>query len=226
MRILLALAGLALVVVLGILLWRPAPPPAPPARNQAPEPPATETQPAPGTPPSAAAPQLRPAPSPLAAPPSRVSPMPGALLGEPPAMPGPVDAAALHAQQQQELDYAYWDMKLGMLRKISQCVGDKLQTQGAAEVDYHFKRQGNTWLADHAEVRDPNDVERQKMGAVDWRGADRELAQKCISEAFAGVTMPMTGGSDQVQGDYTVNGQIMFPTANDRAWKETGVSPQ
>ena len=218
---LLGVAVLALACALLLLLRRPPPPTPPPSRVK------VQDEPSPTRPSSPSLPAPSPSPPPVKAPPSGVmrAPSPSA----PVAAPAPVadNDAAVSAWQarREERDFAYWDMKLAMLRKIKTCVGDKMGTMGAAEVDYHFKKQGDVWLADHADVRDPDANERDKLGAVDFRGADRELAQRCISEAFTGVTMPMTGATDELE-EYEVRGQIMFPTSADRAWQQTGVNPQ
>jgi hypothetical protein len=219
---LLALAVLALAIALLVMLHRSALPPAPPPpRRDEPTMPSlphatgatTEPQITHAAPPSKLAiPRTTPSRTPETAPP----PPPTATTN------GDAALAAWHARSS-ERDYAYWDMKLNLLRKVQACVGDKLRTEGAAEVNFHFKRQDSAWVADRAEVRDPSDEERAKMGAVDFRGADRELAQRCISEAFEGTTMPVTGGTDALE-QYEVRGQVMFPTSGDRAWKETGVS--
>jgi hypothetical protein len=220
---LMALAVLAIAIALIIALRR-----SPPPRDRVEQEPEAAT---PGAPSSALQPSRE-----RIAPPSATAP---AALGTttPPSPLQPTGTAATpsardreeaslaawHARSS-ERDYAYWDMKLTMLRKIHACIGDKMQTLGAAEVNFHFKRQDDAWLADGLELRDPTAEERAKMGAVDFRDADRQLAERCIAEAFAGTTMPVTGGTEDLER-YEVRGQIMFPTSADRAWQETGVSP-
>jgi hypothetical protein len=219
----LALLVLAMAVALMLAVrsatTTSAPPPAPPPRPSVAREPVTVQ---PGE--DVATPRPRVAlPSPSLPPPA--APRPGAPAPAAPAASDREDPAlAAWRARASERDYAYWDMKLNMLRKIRACVGDKMQTLGAAEVGFHFKKQDGVWLADRAVLRDPDDEERAKMGAVEFRGADRALAERCIGEAFAGTTMPITGGTEELE-QYEVRGQIMFPTTADRAWQETGVSP-
>jgi hypothetical protein len=219
--VLLALTVAAVAIALLLSLRRPAP-------SSSPAPRGDEPALAPSSPPPTPSERSRPTAAATTA--RRVTPPPSAPAGTAPSAPtdaGPdkrAEALAAWHARSSERDYAYWDLKLNLLRKVQACVGDKLGTTGAAEVNFHFKKQDGAWLADRAQLRDPSDEERAKMGAVDFRGADRELAQRCISEAFAGTTMPITGGTDELD-QYEVRGQIMFPTSADRAWKETGVSP-
>jgi hypothetical protein len=217
-----ALAVLALAIALLVTLHRPAP-----VHARGSDEPALPSAPRPIAP--ALAPEAaRPAPAPSAKLASPVLTPASATATAPAPAPAATEngdaALAAWRARSSERDYAYWDMKLNLLRKVQACVGDKLRTAGAAEVNFHFKKQEGAWLADNAVVRDPSDEERAKMGAVDFRGADRDLAQRCISEAFAGTTMPVNGGTEELE-QYEVRGQIMFPTGADRAWKETGVNP-
>jgi hypothetical protein len=219
---LLALAVLALAIALLVTLRRPAAPATRPARGGEAAVPSLPqvTQ-------MATEPKITHAVRPGKLTVVEQAPAPASATVPPPASSatanGDAALAAWHARSS-ERDYAYWDMKLNLLRKVQACVGDKLRTEGAAEVDFHFTRQDGAWVAERADVRDPSDEERAKMGAVDFRGADRELVQRCVGEAFGGTTMPITGGTEGLE-QYEVRGQIMFPTSADRAWKETGVSP-